>query len=105
MLLVVRSACKALATVIGDRSGTSPSFAYLIGDYTLDHPGTLASPKNDYLIRTLIDDGHREKEIQIIPDKVGYECPLNQITAMQNLLSDGRYYNSVVNRYAEYSEL
>jgi len=69
MFLLAVSARKALATVIGDRSGTSPSFAYLIGDYTLDHPGTLASPKNDYLIRTLIDDGHREKEIQIIPDE------------------------------------
>lgn len=39
----------------------APSFAYLIGDYTLDRTGTLAGPKNDYLIRTLLDDGYQTK--------------------------------------------
>ena len=61
------SAHKALAAAIGEHTGAypsyqaAPSFAYLIGDYTLDRTGTLAGPKNDYLIRALAEDGYQTK--------------------------------------------
>ena len=61
------SARKALAGAIGEHTGAypayqaAPSFAYLIGDYTLDRNGTLAGPKNDYLIRELAEDGYQLK--------------------------------------------
>ena len=61
------SARKALAAAIGEHTGAypsyqaAPSFAYLIGDYTLDRTGTLAGPKNDYLIRALAEDGYQTK--------------------------------------------
>ena len=61
------SARKALAGAIGEHTGAypayqaAPSFAYLIGDYTLDRNGTLAGPKNDYLIRALTEDGYQIK--------------------------------------------
>lgn len=64
---VTGSARKALATAIGEHTGAypsyqaAPSFAYLIGDYTLDRTGTLAGPKNDYLIRALEEDGYQRK--------------------------------------------
>ena len=64
---VAGSARKALAAIIGEHIGTypsyqaAPSFAYLIGDYTLDRTGTLAGPKNDYLIRALTEDGYEIK--------------------------------------------
>ena len=64
---VAGNARKALAAAIGEHTGAypsyqaAPSFAYLIGDYTLDRTGTLAGPKNDYLIRTLADDGYKTK--------------------------------------------
>lgn len=64
---VAGSARKALAAVIGEHTGAypsyqaAPSFAYLIGDYTLDRTGTLAGPKNDYLIRALAEDGYQTK--------------------------------------------
>ena len=64
---VAGSARKALATAIGEHTGAYPSyqavpsFAYLIGDYTLDRTGTLAGPKNDYLIRALAEDGYQTK--------------------------------------------
>ena len=64
---VAGSARKALAAAIGEHTGAypsyqaAPSFAYLIGDYTLDRTGTLAGPKNDYLIRALADDGYKTK--------------------------------------------
>lgn len=64
---VAGSARKALAAAIGVHTGAypsyqaAPSFAYLIGDYTLDRTGTLAGPKNDYLIRALADDGYQTK--------------------------------------------
>ena len=64
---VAGSARKVLAAAIGEHTGTypsyqaAPSFAYLIGDYTLDRTGTLAGPKNDYLIRALVDDGYQTK--------------------------------------------
>ena len=56
---------KALAAAIGEHTGAypsyqaAPSFAYLIGDYSLDRTGTLAEPKNDYLIRALADEGYQ----------------------------------------------
>ena len=61
------SARKALAGVIGEHTGAypayqaAPSFAYLIGEYTLDRNGTLAGPKNDYLIQALTEDGYQIK--------------------------------------------
>jgi len=64
---VTGSARKALAAAIGEYTGAypsyqaAPSFAYLIGDYTLDRTGTLAGPKNDYLIRALAEDGYQTK--------------------------------------------
>ena len=64
---VAGSARKALAAAIGKHTGAypsyqaAPSFAYLIGDYNLDRTGTLAGPKNDYLIRALADDGYLMK--------------------------------------------
>ena len=64
---VAGSARKALAAAIGKHTGAypsyqaAPSFAYLIGDYTLDRTGTLAGPKNDYLIRALAEDGYQTK--------------------------------------------
>lgn len=64
---VAGSARKALAAAIGEHTGAypnyqaAPSFAYLIGDYTLDRTGTLAGPKNDYLIRALAEDGYQTK--------------------------------------------
>ena len=64
---VAGSARKSLAAIIGEHIGAypsyqaAPSFAYLIGDYTLDRTGTLAGPKNDYLIRALTEDGYEMK--------------------------------------------
>ena len=64
---VAGSARKALAAAIGEHIGAypsyqaAPSFAYLIGNYTLDRTGTLAGPKNDYLIRALAEDGYQMK--------------------------------------------
>ena len=64
---VAGNARKALAAAIGEHTGAypnyqaAPSFAYLIGDYTLDRTGTLEGPKNDYLIRALADDGYQTK--------------------------------------------
>ena len=64
---VAGSARKALAAAVGEHTGAypsyqaAPSFAYLIGDYTLDRTGTLAGPKNDYLIRALAEDGYQMK--------------------------------------------
>lgn len=63
MFFLGGSARKALAAAIGEHAGAypsyqaAPSFAYLIGDYTLDRTGTLAGPKNDYLIRMLAEGG------------------------------------------------
>ena len=63
-----RSAPELLCAIcIGEHTGAypsyqaAPSFAYLIGDYTLDRTGTLAGPKNDYLIRALAEDGYQTK--------------------------------------------
>ena len=64
---VAGSVRKALAAAIGEHIGAypsyqaAPSFAYLIGDYTLDRTGTLAGPKNDYLIRALAEEGYQMK--------------------------------------------
>ena len=67
ILFLAGSARKALAIAIGEHTGAypsyqaAPSFAYLIGDYTLNRTGTLAGPKNDYLIRALAEDGYQTR--------------------------------------------
>ena len=67
MLFLAGNVRKVLIAVIGEHTGVypnyqvAPSFAYLIGDYTLDRTGTLAGPKNDYLIRALAEDGYQTK--------------------------------------------
>ena len=55
MLFLAGSARKVVADATGEYTGAYPSyqavhsFAYLIGDYTLDRTGTLAGPKNNCL--------------------------------------------------------
>ena len=67
MLFLAGSARMVLAAAIGEHIGAYPSyqaalsFAYLIEDYTLDCSGTLARPKNDYLIRVRANDGYQMK--------------------------------------------
>ena len=61
------SARKALASAIGEIIGTypsyqaAPSFAYIIGEYTLDRNGALTGPRNSQLMLTLDQDGYRTK--------------------------------------------
>ena len=61
------SARKALASAIGEIIGTypsyqaAPSFAYIIGKYTLDRNGVLTGPRNSQLMLTLDQDGYRTK--------------------------------------------
>ena len=61
------SARKALASAIGEIIGTypsyqaAPSFAYIIGEYTLDRNGVLTGPRNYQLMLTLDQDGYRTK--------------------------------------------
>ena len=61
------SARKALASAIGERIGqypsykAAPSFAYIIGDYTLDRGGKLTGPRNPYLLGCLTEDGYQTK--------------------------------------------
>lgn len=61
------SARKAMANAIGEAIGVyleykaAPSFAYIIGDYTLDRQGILAGPYNAYLIGFLAQDGNQTK--------------------------------------------
>ena len=61
------SARKALASAIGEIIGAYPSyqaaptFAYIIGDYTLDRQGILTGPRNDYLFGILAQDGYQTK--------------------------------------------
>ena len=58
---------KALASAIGEIIGTypsyqaAPSFAYIIGEYTLDRNGVLTGPRNSQLMLTLDQDGYRTK--------------------------------------------
>ena len=44
-----------------DSYQAAPSFAYIIGEYTLDRNGVLAGPRNSLLILTLDQDGYRTK--------------------------------------------
>lgn len=37
------------------------SFAYIIGEYTLDRNGVLTGPRNSQLMLTLDQDGYRTK--------------------------------------------
>ena len=39
----------------------APSFAYIIGEYTLDRNGVLTGPRNSQLMLTLDQDGYRTK--------------------------------------------
>ena len=61
------SARKALASAIGKIIGAypsyqaAPSFAYIIGEYTLDRNGALTGPRNSQLMLTLDQDGYRTK--------------------------------------------
>ena len=61
------SARKALASAIGEIIGTypsyqaAPSFAHIIGEYTLDRNGVLTGPRNSQLMLTLDQDGYRTK--------------------------------------------
>ena len=61
------SARKALASAIGEIIGTypsyqaAPSFAYIIGEYTLDRNSVLTGPCNSQLVLTLDQDGYRTK--------------------------------------------
>ena len=61
------SARKALAGAIGESIGVypsyqaAPSFAYIIGEYTLDRNGVLTGPRNSQLLLTLDQDGYRTK--------------------------------------------
>ena len=61
------SARKALAHAIGEGIGAypsykvAPSFAYIIGDYTLDRHGVLTGPHNAYLLGLLAQDGYQTK--------------------------------------------
>lgn len=58
---------KALASAIGEIIGAypsyqaAPSFAYIIGEYTLDRNGVLTGPRNSQLMLTLDQDGYRTK--------------------------------------------
>ena len=64
---VLGSARKALAGAIGESIGVypsyqaAPSFAYILGEYTLDRNGVLTGPRNSQLLLTLDQDGYRTK--------------------------------------------
>ena len=61
------SARKALANAIGEAIGAypayqaAPTFAYIIGEYTLDRQGILTGPHNADLIGFLAQDGYQTK--------------------------------------------
>ena len=61
------SARKALANAIGEAIGAypayqaAPTFAYIIGEYTLDRQGILTGPHNAYLLGFLAQDGYQTK--------------------------------------------
>ena len=61
------SARKALANAFGEAIDAYPSyqaaptFAYIIGDYTLDRWGILTGPRNDYPLGFLVQDGYQTK--------------------------------------------
>ena len=65
--LTLKLARKALASAIGEIIGAypsyqaAPSFAYIIGEYTLDRNGVLTGPRNSQLMLTLDQDGYRTK--------------------------------------------
>ncbi len=58
---------KALANAIGEAIGAypayqaAPTFAYIIGEYTLDRQGILTGPHNAYLLGFLAQDGYQTK--------------------------------------------
>ena len=61
------SARRTLANAIGEFIGAypayqdAPSFAHIIGDYTLDRQGVLTGPHNAYLLGCLAQDGYQTK--------------------------------------------
>ena len=61
------SARKALAHAIGDYTGkyavyqAAPTFAYTIGEYTLNRHGVLTGPHSAYLLGCLAEDGYETK--------------------------------------------
>lgn len=61
------SARKALANAIGEAIGAypayqaAPTFAYIIGEYTLDRQGILTGPHNAYQLGFLAQDGYQTK--------------------------------------------
>lgn len=61
------SARKALAHAIGEHTGTypayraAPTFAYTIGEYTLDRRNVLTGPYNAQLLAALEEDGFQTK--------------------------------------------
>ena len=61
------SARKALAHAIGEHTGTypayraAPTFAYTIGEYTLDRRNVLTGPYNAQLLGLLAQDGYQTK--------------------------------------------
>lgn len=61
------SARKALAHAIGEHTGTypayraAPTFAYTIGEYTLDRRNVLTGPYNGQLLGLLAQDGYQTK--------------------------------------------
>lgn len=61
------SARKALAHAIGEHTGTypayraAPTFAYTIGEYTLDRRNVLTGPYNARLLGLLAQDGYQTK--------------------------------------------
>ena len=67
MLFLGGSTRKALPAAIGEHTGAypsyqaAPSFAYLIGDYTLDRNGVLTGLRNDSLLEYLAQDGYTTK--------------------------------------------
>ena len=64
---VTRNARKALAHAIAEQVGgyptyqAAPSFAYTIGEYTLDRNGILTGPRNLSLFEYLTQDGYQTK--------------------------------------------
>ena len=58
---------KALVNAIGEAIGAypayqaAPSFAYIIGAYTLDRQDILTGPHNAYLLGFLAQDGYQTK--------------------------------------------
>ena len=92
------SARKALASAIGEIIGTypsyqaAPSFAYIIGEYTLDRNGVMTGPRNSQLMLTLDQDGYRTKYNGQPRSRhdAGYGCPSIGLQAIPLLFHHNR---------------